>query len=125
MLRVLIRKLITLAIVLFAVGMAIPKTRARMIEAATPAMDKFRIKLVPSRLESMADQLEARLGRGEPYPGNWEGWLRRDFSGVPEDPWGNVYWLKHDNRGFTVGSAGPDGIPHSDDDLTETRRLRR
>ena len=125
MLRVLIRKVFFLAIVLFAVGMAIPKTRARMIEIATPTMDKFRKKLVPARLESMADQLEARLGRGEPYPGNWEGWLRRDFSGVADDPWGNVWYLKHDNRGFTVGSAGPDGIPHNDDDLTETRRLKR
>jgi Type II secretion system (T2SS), protein G len=125
MLKVLIRKLILLALLLFAVGMAIPKTRARMVEAVTPLMDRFRLKLVPSRLDSMADQLEARLGRGEPYPGNWEGWLRRDFSGTPEDPWGNVYYLKHDQRGFTVGSAGPDGIPNNGDDITEERRLRR
>jgi hypothetical protein len=125
MLRVLIRKLLLFAIVLFAIGMAIPNTRARIVEAATPVMDKFRLKLVPSRLEAMADQLEARLGRGERYPGNWEGWLRRDYSGVPEDPWGNVYYLKHDDRGFTVGSAGPNGIPHDNDDVTEERRLRR
>jgi hypothetical protein len=125
MLRVLIRKLSMFLILLLAVGMAIPTTRARMVEAATPLMDRFRLKLVPSRLDAMADQLEARIGRGERYPGNWEGWLRRDYSGVPEDPWGNVYYLKHDNRGFVVGSAGPDGIPNNPDDVTEERRLRR
>ncbi len=125
MLKVLIRKLLLLLLLLFAVGMAIPKARARMVEAATPLMDKFRLKLVPSRLDAMADQLEARRGRGEPYPGNWEGWLRRDYSGVPEDPWGNVYYLKTDRRGFTVGSAGPDGVPHNGDDVTVQRRLTR
>jgi hypothetical protein len=125
MLKVLIRKLFTLLILLFAVGMAIPKTRAQMVDAARPLMDKFRLKLVPSRLDAMADQLEVRVKRGEPYPGNWEGWLRRDYSGVPQDPWGNVYWLKHDKRGFVVGTAGPDGIPHNGDDVTVERRLSR
>ena len=125
MLKVLIRKLFVLLALLFATGMAIPKTRARMVEAVTPLMDRFRLKLVPSRLDAMADQLEARLKRGEPYPGNWEGWLRRDYSGVPQDPWGNVYYLRHDNRGFVVGSAGPDGVEHNADDVTVERRLRR
>jgi hypothetical protein len=118
-------KLILILLLLFATGMAIPKTRARMQEAAAPYMDKFKGKLVPSRLESMADQLEARLNVGKSYPAGWEGWLRRDYSGVPEDPWGNVYYLKTDRRGFTVGSSGPDGVPNTPDDITLTRRRGR
>jgi len=118
-------KLILILLLLFATGMAIPQTRERMQEAAAPYTNRFKAKLVPSRLKSIADQLEARLNRGEPYPPGWEGWLRAEYSGVEQDPWGNVYFLKTDRRGFTVGSLGPDGKPDTPDDITLTRRRGR
>ena len=80
-------------------------------------------RIVPGRLEAMADQLEARIGRGESFPTNWEGWLERDFSSVPEDPWDNYYYLQVSRRDFTVGSMGPDGRPNTGDDIKVTRRL--
>ena len=116
-------KLFMLLLVAFAIGMAVPSTRATMMEKAKPVMDDVRARLVPRRLEAMADQLEARIGRGETYPGNWEAWLERDFSSIPRDPWDAYYYLQTNRTGFTVGSAGPDGQPNTADDITVTRRL--
>lgn len=116
-------KLLMLVIVALGVGMAVPSTREMMVEKATPVLDSFKAKLVPRRLEVMADQLEVRVGRGESYPSNWQGWLQRDYSGVPEDPWGAFYYLQTNRDGFTVGSNGPDGQPNTDDDIKVTRRL--
>lgn len=116
-------KLFVLVVVLLGIGMAVPSTREMMVEKATPVLDDFRARLVPRRLEAMADQLEARIGRGESFPANWEGWLQRDYSGVPEDPWGNIYYLDTRRTSFTVGSNGPDGNPNTEDDITVERRL--
>ena len=76
-------------------------------------------------MNAMADQLDVRLGRAEGFPGNFEGWLRRDYTGVHEDPWGNVYYLKVGGRDYTVGSAAGDGEQGTEDDITVTRRLPR
>jgi hypothetical protein len=117
-------KLILILLVVLGASMAIPTTRAKMVEAATPVMNKFKAKLVPDRLDALANELAARLKRGEGYPGDWSGWLRGNFSGVPEDPWGNLYYLTTDRTGFTVGSNGPDGIAHTPDDITVQHRLK-
>lgn len=118
-------KIILLIIVVLGVGMAIPSTRATMLEKAAPVMNGFKSKVVPGRLEAMADQLEVRVNRGEGFPNNWEGWLERDFSSVPQDPWGNYYYLQQSRGSFTVGSMGPDGIQNNEDDIQLTRRLAR
>ncbi len=116
-------KLILLVIVLLGVGMAVPNTRDKMLVAAAPLMDKFKAKLVPMRLDAMADQVAALVNDGEGYPPQWEHWLQADFTGAPEDPWGNVYYIEKDRNGFTVGSSGPDGVPRTPDDITRKRRL--
>lgn len=37
---------------------------------------------------------------------------------IPLDPWGNEYvYIKHNNRDFTVFSAGADGVPNTEDDI--------
>lgn len=116
-------KLFMLLLVALGVAMAVPSSRARLVEEATPVLDEFKIRLVPRRLEVMADQLEARIGRGESFPANFDGWLRRSYSGVPEDPWGQTYWLQVGRRTFTVGSNGPDGEAGTEDDIRVERRL--
>jgi hypothetical protein len=118
-------KLILLIIAVLGIGMAVPSTRATMVEKAAPVMNKMKAKLVPGRLEVMADQLEVRVNRGEGFPGNWEGWLRRDYSSVPEDPWGALYYIQTGRGSFTVGSMGPDGVANNDDDIKVTRQLKR
>jgi hypothetical protein len=117
------KKLIMLAFVALAVAMAIPSSRAEIANSFRPIKDGIGERLVPRRLAVMADQLDVRLGRGEGLPTVFEGWLRRDYSGVPEDPWGNTYYIEPGRRDYTVGSMGPDGVQGSDDDITETRRL--
>ena len=114
-----------LSYIVLGAALAIPTTRAKINDAALPIIDNFRGKIVPGRLKVMADQLDVRLSRGESLPAGFEGWLRRDYSSVAEDPWGNYYYLETNRRGYTVGSMGPDGIQGSDDDFTEERRTGR
>ena len=56
---------------------------------------------------------------------NWRegGYLEKGM--VPEDPWGNIYYLESNRRGYTVGSMRPDGIQGNADDITEERRYGR
>lgn len=117
------KKLITLAFLALAVGMAVPTTRARIVDQVRPVKNEIGKRIVPRRLKVMADQLDVRLGRAEGLPDNFHGWLRRDYSGVPEDPWDNVYYLDVGRRDYTVGSMGPDGLQGTEDDITESRRL--
>lgn len=119
------RKILLFLLVLIIAAFTIPATRARVGEFVNPVVDSFRAKLVPSRLEAMADQLDVRIQRGQGLPGNFEGWLRRDFSSVPVDPWGNAWFLDSGRRGYTVGSLGPDGRKNTDDDIIVERRQGR
>ncbi len=116
------KKLLMLVFVALAVGMAIPSTRAQIADSVRPIKDEIGNRLVPRRLDVMADQLDVRLGRGEGLPENFHGWLRRDYSGVPEDPWENTYFIQAGRRDYTVGSMGADGIQGTEDDITVTRR---
>jgi len=118
-------RIILFLLVILGAAMAIPATRTKLTDAAAPLVNKVKAKIVPGRLEVMADQLEVRLGRGQGLPASWEGWLRRDYSSVPEDPWDNIYYIEVGRRGFTVGSMGPDGIQGNDDDITVERRQGR
>ena len=122
----MIKKVVGFAFVALVIAMVIPNSRQKLREDVfTPALDNVKGRVVPGRLNEMANQLEFRLGRAQGFPGNWEGWLRRDFTGSPEDPWGNVYYLNVGRRDFTVGSAAGDGVPGTDDDITVTRALAR
>lgn len=116
-------KIILAIILVLGIAMAVPSTRATMMDKAAPVLDGFKAKMVPSRLETMADQLEVRVRRGEGFPSSWERWLDRDFTGDPRDPWGNLYYLQAGRRNFTVGSAGPDGVQGNEDDMKVTRNL--
>lgn len=122
----MLKKLIMLLFVVLAVAMAVPSTRAQIeSDAIRPVMDAIGSRIVPGRLEAMADQIDSRLGRGEGLPGNFEGWLRRTYTSSEFDPWDNLYYLQSSRRAYTVGSMGPDGVQGSEDDITVTRDLAR
>jgi hypothetical protein len=119
----MVKKLIMVAFLLLAVGMAIPSTREQIGNSVVPVKDWIGYKLVPRRVEAMADQLDARLGRAEGLPGHFESWLRRDYSGSELDPWNRQYYLIAGRRDYTVGTMGADGVQGTDDDFTVTRSL--
>ena len=122
----MMKKLVMLLLVLLAVGMAVPSWRARIeARAIQPVMDEIGNRIVPGRLEAMADQLDVRLQRAEGLPSNFEGWLRRDYSSSEFDPWDNIYYLQTSRRGYTVGSMGPDGVQGTEDDTTVSRDYPR
>jgi len=122
----MIKRLFLLVFAAFAIAMAVPSSRQRIQdEVFTPITDDIGTRLVPRRLRVMADQLDVRLGRAERMPTNFEGWLRRDYSGPETDPWGNSWYLRPGRTSYTVGSMGPDGQQGTDDDITETRNLPR
>ena len=117
------KKIVMLAFFALAVGMAVPSTRAQIVDQIRPLGDRVGASLVPRRLNAMADQLDVRLGRGEGLPGRFDGWLRRDYTGSEFDPWDNMYYIVPGRRSYTVGSMGPDGVQGTDDDITEEREL--
>ncbi len=119
----MVKKLLMILFLALAVGMAIPSSRAEIASWGEPITDGIGERLVPRRIEAMADQLDVRLDRAEGLPDRFDGWLRRDYTGAPEDPWGNIYYLVQGRRDYTVGSMGPDGVQGTDDDISITRPL--
>lgn len=119
----MMKNVMKLAFAALAVGMAVPGTRAQIVDQLRPIRDRTAASIVPRRVEAMVDQLDVRLSRGEGLPHGFEGWLRRDYTGSEFDPWGNVYFLQGGRRSYRVGSMGPDGLQGTDDDIYEERRL--
>lgn len=122
----MIKKAILALIVLLVVGMTIPQTRVRILEAVSPVTNNFKARIASGQLDTLADQVDIHYQRTGRFPGEaapWESWLRSDFSGKPVDPWGNVWYLRPTSRSFTVGSMGPDGERETADDLTVQRRI--
>jgi hypothetical protein len=119
----MVKKLLVLCVVAFAVIVAVPSTRAEFHARVTgPIMDSIGARLVPRRLDAMADQLDVRLSRAERLPSdNFAAWIRRDYTGPELDPWGHAWYLQVGRRQYTVGSMGPDGQIGTDDDITVTR----
>jgi hypothetical protein len=122
----MVKRLLLFVFAVFAVAMAVPSTRQQIQDNAfTPVKDAIGTRLVPRRLDVMADQLDVRLGRAEGLPDNFEGWIRRDYSGPETDPWGNPWYLSQGRSSYTVGSMGPDGQQGTEDDIRETRNRPR
>jgi hypothetical protein len=121
----MLKKLFLLCILLLGVAMAVPSTRSEIqARAIKPVMDSIGARLVPRRLDAMANQLDARLGRAERLPAdNFQAWVRRDYTGPEQDPWGNAWFLQVGRRDYTVGSMGPDGQQGTGDDITVRREI--
>ena len=82
------------------------------------ALDSFEIDT--GRYPTNTEGIEALLKEPTNTKDDWKGpYLKR---GVPLDPWGKEYYYKqpgqHNEYGYDLYSAGPDGITGNDDDIT-------
>ena len=67
----MIKNLLLFVFFVFAVAMAVPSSRAKLQQGVyQPIIDNINRRLVPGRLDVMADQLDIRLGRAEGFPGS-------------------------------------------------------
>ena len=118
----MVKKVILLAFVALGIALAVPSSRAKLQDGVLkPVYDGIRGVLLPDRLEAIADQIDWHRGRYGGFPDNWENWLREVYTGSPEDPWGNLFFLNSGRRDYTVGSMGGDGVKGTEDDITLER----
>jgi hypothetical protein len=113
-------RLFLLLLVALGVGLAVPKTRVRIL---TPVLTWLYRELTPNRVEMIASQLEFVRQRGDRLPDNDDltKWIETNTSVPPLDLWGNTYYLDKRSDRFTVGSMGQDSVRGSPDDLTAVR----
>jgi hypothetical protein len=114
---------IVLVLVLAAAALASPDVRSALKPHVQPALDPVYEWSARSRVNEVARmiQTEKAAGRSIPTPKTFEDFMGRRFRGTDgaTDPWGVPYYLKKQRDGLVVGSAGPDGVPDTDDDIRE------
>ena len=64
----MVKKLVMMAFVLLAVGMAIPSTREQIVDFVGPVKYEMGKRFVPRRITTITDQLDVLLGRAEGLP---------------------------------------------------------
>jgi hypothetical protein len=130
------RKVVTVVVAL-AVVWAIPAARTHVVATAHPALERLgpaaSFMIEPARREATKKQMNAMLrvaandlseGRRVPTGAAFAAWVRErvpELSGV--DPWGSPYRLQHSSAELTVTSSGQDGVPETEDDLSQTVRF--
>lgn len=120
----MVKKLFMLLLIALGVGLAVPSTRAEINrQTVVRARDYIGMRLDPGRLEAMANQIDVRVGRAEGLPGDFQAWIRRDYTGPERDSWGTPWYIGGSRGIYIVGSAGPDRERGTADDITVTRRL--
>lgn len=82
------------------------------------ALDSFEIDT--GRYPTNTEGIKALLDEPSNTKNDWKGpYLKR---GVPLDPWGKEYYYKqpgqYNEYGYDLSSAGPDGVPGNEDDIT-------
>lgn len=77
-----------------------------------------------NQVRDIQNELQAHLALGRPFPEKrtFSDHLKRLNKGADAsvDPWGTPYYLEGSRRSFRVGSAGPDRIPKTADDILST-----
>ena len=129
-------KKIVVVIVLLAAVWAMPSGRARLSRWLAPAFGKlgpFGQKIsTPMKRYTAKTQVAAILrainnaqeeGKEVPDTRTWVRWLRAHPPSADTkdmDPWGTQYYLRFENKVYTIGSAGPDRVRYNADDISHT-----
>jgi hypothetical protein len=116
-------KLILILLVALGFGLSQPRSRAVILDVASPVIDPIYGFITNRQLKQVIEDLEdfeERTGN-LPYGGSgeFESWLRREYRDVKRrsDAWGNPFELVLEISVFTVTSAGPDEVFETEDDL--------
>lgn len=109
-----------------AIVWAIPQSRERVQDQIQVLLDKRSRSSVKRTLERMVVDLQRTVDETGlfPQPDAFEDWLLQTYRSA-EDPWGSTYYYRIWADSFMVGSAGPDTVLRTDDDIRVTERRER
>lgn len=114
-------KLVLLAIVALAAGMAIPQTRPHILERAAPLLYPVHKWQTESEMEQIAREISSFERTYYKLPvgrATFDEWLQRGFQDESQqDTWGTRYQMRVWPDSFAILSAGPDLEIETPDDL--------
>jgi hypothetical protein len=115
-----------LALVAALVVALVPSLRERVLPHVEPALNPWRKMAAADQVTRIGRfvEHEARVTRREPLPRDLPRILGEVFPGrsdVKRDPWGEPFFLRRRGDGFEIGSAGPDRIVGTPDDILSRR----
>lgn len=123
----LVELLLVLVILAALAAVVVPKFANRgkqaKVTAATTQISNFEVALDTFEVDngyypSGANGLNDLVAQ----PGNAQEWRGPYVKEVPLDPWGNAYVYESPGKvnasGYDISSAGPDGQPGNEDDIT-------
>jgi hypothetical protein len=128
-------KTLIIVAVLFGFAWAYPPTRARMVVAAQPALERMGpvgerlitpVKRYNTRteLKFIVEQIKLTRTEGRELPDErtFQRWISRRLltKNQGKDPWGFQYYMITVSGTVTVGSVGEDGQRGTDDDIRES-----
>jgi len=138
-------KKVLLVLLLVLLFLSVPTLRSFAAPVIDPVGEKLAMLVEPLVVKVRTPFLEWRakdetraivhllrdqeaLGLALPRTREFQDWLQRRYRANPDglDPWGLPYYVKYTEAGAVVGSGGPDLLPNTADDITDTlpRRLR-
>jgi len=121
-------RLLLVLIVLLAFVVVNPTARERAVPYIQPVLDPVHEWSTRSRLSEYVRLIreDETVGRGVRSNQDLAELLRREYPhrDATVDPWGNPYFIHPVRGGFTVASAGRDGVPGTERDMhSDTIRM--
>jgi len=131
-------KMLVILVILMGFGWAYPPTRARMVVAARPALERMgpvgdKVLMPVQRYSTrqevkfILDQISLAKTEGKELPEDqtFQRWMSKRLltKNNGKDPWGHPYYLIRVGGQVTVGSVGQDGRRGTGDDIRESFHL--
>lgn len=115
-------KVLLVLLVVVAVALYIPESRAVVLDGLSPVVDPFHEWRTQQEMSRMINDLEAERDVRAGFPAGDEAfmrWIGRRYSheNAEMDAWGSIYRLEVARDSFHVVSAGRDGEFGTDRDL--------
>jgi hypothetical protein len=109
-----------IALLVFVGAVAlVPSLREQVLPGVKATVDSRRIEEANTRIQEISVLAKARE-RQLPAPAGFKAFVDRglpNYRNAGTDPWGTPYYLKRDKFNFWVGSAGPDKVVGTEDDI--------